>query len=68
MSWRLRSLLKERADQEGLIPAPVQTYLGRGTHSAHVVGGIGPTVLLLPQGGCAIRPPAKPGEELCFRC
>jgi hypothetical protein len=52
--------------QEGLIPAPVQTYLGRGTHSAHTVGGIGPTVLLLPR-VCAVRPPAKPGEELCFR-
>lgn len=52
--------------QEGLIPAPVQTYLGRGTHSAHAVGGIGPVVLLLPR-VCAVRPPAKPGEELCFR-
>jgi hypothetical protein len=53
--------------QEGLIPAPVQTYLGRGTHAVRAAGGIGPTVLLLPRGGCAIRPPAKPGEELCFR-
>lgn len=53
--------------QEGVIPAPVQTYLGRGTHSARAAGGLGPTVLLLPKGGCAIRPPAKPGEELCFR-
>jgi hypothetical protein len=53
--------------QEGVIPAPVQTYFGRGTHSVQAVGGIGPTVLLLPRGGCAIRPPAKPGEELCFR-
>jgi hypothetical protein len=52
--------------QEGLIPAPVQTYFGRGTHSVRAVGGIGPTVLLLPR-VCAIRPPAKPGEELCFR-
>jgi hypothetical protein len=52
--------------QEGVIPAPVQTYFGRGTHSVHAVGGIGPTVLLLPR-VCAIRPPAKPGEELCFR-
>jgi hypothetical protein len=51
--------------QEGLIPAPVQTYLGRGTHSAHAVGGIAPTVLFLPR-VCAVRPPAKPGEELCF--
>ena len=51
---------------KGLIPAPVQTYLGRGTHSAHTVGGLGPTILLLPR-VCAIRPPAKPGEELCFR-
>jgi hypothetical protein len=53
--------------QEGLIPAPVQTYLGRGTHAVRAAGGIGPTVFLLPKGGCAIRPPAKPGEELCFR-
>jgi hypothetical protein len=53
-------------DQEGLIPAPVQTYLGRGTHQVRAVGGIGPTVLLLPR-VCAVRPPAKPGEELCFR-
>jgi hypothetical protein len=53
--------------QEGLIPAPVETYLGRGTHSVRAAGGLGPTVLLLPRGGCAIRPPAKRGEELCFR-
>jgi hypothetical protein len=52
--------------QVGVIPAPVQTYLGRGTHSVRTDGGIGPTVLLLPKNGCAIRPPAKPGEELCF--
>jgi hypothetical protein len=52
--------------QEGLIPAPVETYLGRGTHSVGAVGGHGPTVLLLPR-VCAIRPAAKPGEELCFR-
>jgi hypothetical protein len=44
-----------------------ETYLGRGTHGVRAVGGIGPTVLLLPSRGCAIRPPAKPGEELCFR-
>jgi hypothetical protein len=53
-------------DQEGVIPAPVQTYFGRGSHSVGAIGGIGPTVLLLPK-VCAIRPPAKPGEELCFR-
>jgi hypothetical protein len=53
--------------QEGVIPAEVQTYLGRGMHSVRAEGGLGPTVLLLPKGGCAIRPPAKPGEELCFR-
>jgi hypothetical protein len=51
--------------QEGLIPAPVQTYFGRGTHQVGAVGGIGPVVLLLPR-VCAVRPPAKPGEELCF--
>ena len=53
--------------QQGVIPAPVQTYFGRGSHSVGAAGGIGPTVLLLPKRGCAIRPPAKPGEELCFR-
>lgn len=53
-------------DQEGLIPAPVETYLGRGSHSAGAVGGLGPTVLLLPR-VCAVRPPAAPSEELCFR-
>jgi hypothetical protein len=53
--------------QAGLIPAPVETYLGRGTHAVRAAGGLGPTVFLLPRGGCAIRPPAKPGEELCFR-
>lgn len=53
-------------DQEGLIPAPVETYLGRGSHSVRAAGGLGGTVLLLPR-VCAIRPPAKPGEELCFR-
>lgn len=52
-------------DQEGLIPAPVETYLGRGSHQARAAGGIGGTVLLLPR-VCAVRPPAKPGEELCF--
>jgi hypothetical protein len=51
--------------QEGLIPAPVQTYLGRGSHSVQAASGLGPTVLLLPR-VCAIRPPAKPGEELCL--
>jgi hypothetical protein len=52
--------------QEGVIPVPVETYFGRGTHSVGAIGGLGPTVLLLPR-VCAIRPPAKPGEELCFR-
>jgi hypothetical protein len=52
--------------QEGLIPAPIKTYLGRSTHRVRVAGGIGPVMLVLPK-VCAIRPPAKPGEELCFR-
>jgi hypothetical protein len=52
--------------QEGVIRAPDQTYLGRGTHSVEAIGGLGPTVLFLPR-VCAIRPPAKRGEELCFR-
>jgi hypothetical protein len=53
-------------DQESLIPAPVEAYLGRGSHSVRAAGGLGGTVLLLPR-VCAVRPPAKPGEELCFR-
>jgi hypothetical protein len=53
-------------DEEGLIPAAVETYLGRGSHPVRVAGAPGPAVLLLPR-VCAIRPPAAPGEELCFR-
>jgi hypothetical protein len=49
----------------GLIPAPVETYLGRGSHSVRVAGAPGETILLLPA-VCAARPPAKPGEERCF--
>lgn len=50
----------------GLVRAPVETYLGRGSHRVRVAGAPGATVLLLPP-DCAIRPPASPGEELCFR-
>jgi hypothetical protein len=50
----------------GLVPAPVETYLGRGSHSVRTAGGRGATVLLLPA-DCAMRPPVAPGEELCFR-
>jgi hypothetical protein len=50
----------------GLVPAPVETYLGRGAHRVRMTGARGATVLLLPR-VCAIRPPAAPGEELCFR-
>jgi hypothetical protein len=53
-------------DEEGLIPAPVETYLGRGSHRVRVAGAPGATILLLPR-VCAIRPPVGPGEELCFR-
>jgi hypothetical protein len=53
-------------DQRGLIPAPVGSYLGRGSHSMRVAGGLGDTLLVLPP-VCAVRPPAAPGEELCFR-
>lgn len=50
----------------GLIRAPVETYLGRGSHLVQVTGAPGATVLVLPP-VCAMRPPAAPGEELCFR-
>jgi hypothetical protein len=50
----------------GVIRAPVETYLGRGLHSVRVAGAPGETILMLPA-QCAVRPPAKPGEELCFR-
>lgn len=50
----------------GRIPAPVETYLGRGSHRVRIAGAPGWTILLLPP-VCAIRPPAAPGEKLCFR-
>jgi hypothetical protein len=50
----------------GLIPAPVKAYLGRGSHRVQTAGARGATILVLPP-VCAIRPPAAPGEELCFR-
>lgn len=50
----------------GLIPAPVRTYLGRGSHLVQTAGARGATILVLPP-DCAVRPPAAPGEELCFR-
>lgn len=50
----------------GLVPAPVERYLGRGAHLVRTAGGRGATILLLPA-VCAVRPPAAPGEELCFR-
>jgi hypothetical protein len=50
----------------GLIPAPVETYLGRGSHPVRIAGAPGATILLLPR-VCAVRPPAAPGEEPCFR-
>jgi hypothetical protein len=49
----------------GLIPAAVGTYLGRGSHRVRIAGAPAATILLLPP-ACAIRPPAEPGEELCF--
>jgi hypothetical protein len=50
----------------GLIRAPVETYLGRGSHRVRIAGAPGETILLLPP-VCAVRPPVAPGEELCFR-
>ena len=32
----------------GLVPAPVESYLGRGAHRVSTAGGRGATVLLLP--------------------
>jgi hypothetical protein len=54
------------AHGSGLIRAPVETYLGRGSHPVRIAGAPGATVLLLPA-VCAMRPPTTPGEELCFR-
>lgn len=55
-----------RPHESGLIPAAVETYLGRGSHRVRIAGAPGATILLLPP-VCAMRPPAAPGEELCFR-
>lgn len=55
-----------RPHGSGLIPAPVETYLGRGSHQVRIAGAPGATILLLPP-VCAMRPPVAPGEELCFR-
>ncbi len=52
--------------ERALIPAPVETYLGRGSHRVRTAGAPGATILLLPP-VCAMRPPVAPGEELCFR-
>jgi hypothetical protein len=52
--------------EHGLIRAPVETYLGRGSHRVRIAGAPGATVLLLPP-VCAMRRPVAPGEELCFR-
>jgi hypothetical protein len=52
--------------ESGLIPAAVETYLGRGSHRVRIAGAPGATILLLPP-VCAIRPPVAPGEEPCFR-
>ncbi len=52
--------------ESGLIPAAVGTYLGRGSHRVRIAGAPAAMILLLPP-VCAIRPPAEPGEELCFR-
>ena len=52
--------------ESGLVPAPVETYLGRGAHRVRMRGAPGPTILVLPP-GCAVRSPVAPGEEPCFR-
>ena len=43
----------------GLIPAPVDTFLGRGSHGVRTAGAPGATILVLPP-VCAMRPPALP--------
>lgn len=53
-------------NQRGLIRAPVRSYLGRGSHRVRIAGAPGDTILVLPR-VCAVRPPAAPDEELCFR-
>jgi hypothetical protein len=54
-------------DEEGLIPAPVDAYLGRGSHRVHVAGAPGPTILLLPR-LCAIgRSASSPGSARAAR-
>jgi hypothetical protein len=58
--------LRIRPGGSGLIPAPVETYLGRGSHGVRTAGARGATILVLPP-VCAVRPPVAPGEELCFR-
>lgn len=58
--------LRIRPRQSGLIPSPVETYLGRGSHRVRIAGAPGATILLLPP-VCAMHPPVAPGEELCFR-
>lgn len=50
----------------GLVPPPVETYLGRGSHQVRIAGAPGSTILFLPS-TCAMRPPVGSGEELCFR-
>ncbi len=52
--------------ESGLIPTPVETYFGRGSHRVRIAGAPGETILLLPP-VCAMRPPVASGEELCFR-
>jgi hypothetical protein len=58
--------LRIRPRGSGLVPAPVETYLGRGSHTVRTAGARGATILVLPP-VCAVRPPAASGEELCFR-
>jgi hypothetical protein len=51
--------------QDGLIRAPVGSYLGNGAHEVGAAGAIGNTILVLPK-KCAMRAPAATGEQLCF--
>jgi hypothetical protein len=51
--------------QDGLIRAPVGSYLGHGAQKVKAAGAIGNTILVLPK-KCAMRAPAAAGEQLCF--
>lgn len=58
--------MRLRPLQTGMVPASVRSYLGRGGHFVRVIGGRLRSRIWVLIPGCALRWPAKPGEELCF--